>query len=348
MTQKRIYTIDIARAISIILVVTGHFQPEGSPSWWMSFYDVLHTFRMPLFLAVSGYTYIYLLNERKDKQRTYKNFVLHKFQRLMIPYFFISVFIIGTKLLFGGNSAAENPVSYASFYEMFYTPAAGPFVWFVYVLFFIFLIIPHFNTRKGLTILFAISLILHFIPIAMPLQLEYLRYFKSMLVFFVAGCLFYEWRSLRTLIMNTNFFIFVAFFVVFYVMAVMSNANQFISSLWGFMASLFGAIMIVKFAKFISEKEKIQQVFLSVAACSYTIYLFHTTSEGFAKAVFGRLHLGQYIGYNLSFILEAIVVISFGVIAPLILHHIITRKSKIFSYLIGANYKNNKRTRSDK
>ena len=340
MAQKRIFTIDIARAISIILVVTGHFQPENSPEWWLSFYDVLHTFRMPLFLAVSGYTYIYLLRERKDKHRMYKNFVLHKFQRLMIPYFFISVFVICMKLLVGVGGSTENPVSCKSFYEMFYYPAAAPFVWFVYTLFLIFLIIPIFNTRKGLTILFTISLILHLVPVNLTEKLEYVQYFKSMLVFFVAGCMFYEWRNLRTVIMNTHFIIFVTFFVLFYLVKGMNDVNYLIIILSGFLASLSGAIVIVKFAKFVSEKDKIQQVFLSVAACSYTIYLFHTTFEGFAKAVFVKLHLEQYIVHTASFILEAIFVISLGVITPMILHHVITRKSKLFSYLIGANYKN--------
>ena len=86
---------------------------------------------------------------------------------------------------------------------------------------------------------------------------------------------------------------------------------------------------------------KTQQVFLSIAACSYTIYLFHTVCEGCIKTIFVKLCLEQYIGDTISFIIEALIVISIGVIVPMILHHIITRNSKIFSYLIGAKYKTN-------
>jgi len=297
--QKRIYTIDIARTISIILVVTGHFQPDDCPEWWLSFHNVLQTFRMPLFMAVSGYTYIYLLRERRDKDRNYGSFIWHKFQRLMIPYFFISVFIIGTKLLAGGAGSAENPVSPASLYEMFYYPAAAPFVWFVYVLFMVFLIVPHFNTRKGLTVLFVIALMLHFAPIYLPDIFSYVNYFKIMLLFFVTGAVFYEWRNVRAKIMSVHFLVYVVSFVLFYLLAekVSKTEIHFMAALFTTLASLSGVSFIIKFAKFISESGRIQQVFLSVAACSYTIYLFHTTFMGFTKAMVDKfdLVLGDFI-----------------------------------------------------
>ncbi|MDR1172439.1 MAG: acyltransferase [Bacteroidales bacterium] len=337
MAKERIYTIDIARAISIMLVVAGHFKPDGSPDWWMSIYHVLHTFRMPLFLAVSGYTYIYLERERADKRRSYGKFVLHKFQRLMIPYFFISVFVIGTKLLLG-SGATDNPVSWASFHEMFYYPAAAPFVWFVYVLFFIFLVVPLFKTRKGLAVLFVAALILHFAPVHLPDKFLYVSYIKNMLVFFVAGCLFHELRNVRAFVMNMNFLVFVVLFVLFY-MAKQKQWDMEDMPVCSFMASLTGAALIIKIAKFISETGKVQQVFLSVSACSYTIYLFHTTFEGFTKAVFAKLPLQLYIGDTAAFVIEAVTVISAGIILPMILHYVITRKSKIVSYLIGAKYK---------
>ena len=333
MIKQRIYTIDIARAISIILVVAGHFNPENSPLGWQVFYYVLHTFRMPLFLAVSGYTYLYLQREREDKRRSYGTFVANKFQRLIIPYFFISVIVITIKLLVGNADAAENPVTWMSFVEMIYYPAAAPFVWFVYVLFMVFLIIPFFNTTKKLAALFVAALILHFAPIDLPEKFFFVNYFNKMLVFFVTGCLFYELRHVRNAIMNTHFLIFTASFILFYLLT-----NHLASTVCHFIASLCGVVMIIKMAKYISGKDKMQQILLSVAACSYTIYLFHTTFMGFAKAACTKLALHTYIGDMASFAIMAIIVISSGVIAPMVLHHIIVRKSKILSYLIGAKY----------
>jgi fucose 4-O-acetylase-like acetyltransferase len=337
--KKRIFTIDIARAMSIMLVVTGHFKPANSPAWWLELYNILHIFRMPLFMAVSGYTYIYLQRERADKRKSYGRFVLHKFQRLMIPYFFISIFIISIKLLMGDVNSAESPVSLASFYEMFYYPAAAPFVWFVYVLFMIFLIVPFFETRKRLILLGVAALLLHFVPVQLPDIFAYIIDLKTMLVFFVIGCLFYEWSNVRTVIMNVNILIFVVFSILIYCIEQNIPENHFVEALLEFAVALSGVVVIIKIAKYISQKGKLQQIFLSIAACSYTIYLFHTTFGGFFKAILAKLPLQQYIGDTITFIIQAIIVVSAGVICPMILHHIIIRKSKIFSYLIGAKYK---------
>ncbi len=36
MTKQRIETLDIARAICILLVVIGHYNPDNAPLWWKS------------------------------------------------------------------------------------------------------------------------------------------------------------------------------------------------------------------------------------------------------------------------------------------------------------------------
>lgn len=56
---------------------------------------------------------------------------------------------------------------------------------------------------------------------------------------------------------------------------------------------------------------------MAVAASSYIIYLFHTTFEGFAKAVFRKLPLDSGLWY--VFVPEALVVIASGVVFPMLL-----------------------------
>lgn len=62
---------------------------------------------------------------------------------------------------------------------------------------------------------------------------------------------------------------------------------------------------------------------LLVAASSYIIYLFHTTFEGFAKAVCRRLPLDSDLWY--VFVPEAIVVITCGLVVPIILFKVFKR-----------------------
>ena len=163
MENKRLISIDIARAICIILVVIGHYIPDDSPDWYITMRNVIYSFHMPLFMFVSGY-----VHWATRKPVKYKDFVWKKFQRLMIPYFFTSIVVITIKLLTESGLSVENPVDFSAFYKMFYLPVAGFFLWFVFALFLIFLIIPFFNTRKHLFILLPLSLGLYFIPVSLP------------------------------------------------------------------------------------------------------------------------------------------------------------------------------------
>lgn len=80
--MNRIISLDIARAICIILVVIGHYVPDNSPAWYVMLHDIIYTFHMPLFMFVSGYVYMIT-----KKNIGYKSFLIKKIKRLMIPYF---------------------------------------------------------------------------------------------------------------------------------------------------------------------------------------------------------------------------------------------------------------------
>lgn len=55
--MKRLISIDIAKAICIILVVVGHYHPDNAPEWYGIIIRFIYTFHMPLFIFASGYIY---------------------------------------------------------------------------------------------------------------------------------------------------------------------------------------------------------------------------------------------------------------------------------------------------
>lgn len=71
---------------------------------------------------------------------------------------------------------------------------------------------------------------------------------------------------------------------------------------------------------------------MTVSAASYIIYLFHTTFEGFAKAVFRKLPLDSDLWY--VFVPEAAVVVALGVVAPIILYKLF-KKYRTTRFLFG-------------
>lgn len=55
--MNRLISIDIAKALCIILVVVGHYNPGSAPEWYHIIIRFIYTFHMPLFLFASGYIY---------------------------------------------------------------------------------------------------------------------------------------------------------------------------------------------------------------------------------------------------------------------------------------------------
>lgn len=90
--------IDIAKGIGIFLVVLGHYvNPFFMPDYFQHIVNFVYTFHMPLFMAMSGF----LFGKSFGKVNNYRSFVLKKSQRLLIPYFTISILLFGIKYICG-------------------------------------------------------------------------------------------------------------------------------------------------------------------------------------------------------------------------------------------------------
>jgi fucose 4-O-acetylase-like acetyltransferase len=91
---KRLYDVELIRSLAIIFVVTYHcfapyfifpvFNVPINDSLRFIFLE-LSSFRMPLFVFLSGYlfSYLYIM---KNKYQDSQDFVIKKFKRLIIPY----------------------------------------------------------------------------------------------------------------------------------------------------------------------------------------------------------------------------------------------------------------------
>ena len=85
---------------------------------------------------------------------------------------------------------------------------------------------------------------------------------------------------------------------------------------------IFAIIEISKLVCYLYKIDEGSRIML-LSASSYIIYLFHTTFEGFAKAIFLKLPLNTDLWY--VFIPEATTVIACGVIAPILLYAVFMR-----------------------
>lgn len=212
---SRIVYIDIAKAICIILVVIGHYSPDGCPEWWMAVHDFIYTFHMPLFMFASGFVYI---ATKRDGEK-YGEFIMKKIKRLMIPYFVVSAIVIAIKLLTEGHAYVENPKTIMSFVKMFYYPEAGYFLWFIWALWWMFVIVPVFKTKQQRLVLFAISILLHYVPFATT-EVFCISQFKNMLMFFMLGVVVYDWKGYLSAFDRVQKVAYLIAFAIAYVISV--------------------------------------------------------------------------------------------------------------------------------
>jgi len=110
--MKRHYLKYIAylQIIGILLVVFGHSfheYPDSNHGHNLLIYKMMYTFRMPLFLFVSGFLMVY--TTRLKGAMDWKAFVKGKFKRLLIPYFVLSLIVLAPRCLL--SSFADEPMS---------------------------------------------------------------------------------------------------------------------------------------------------------------------------------------------------------------------------------------------
>lgn len=332
MITNRIVSLDIAKAICIILVVVGHYIPDNSPEWYKLIHDVIYTFHMPLFMFASGYVYI-----ATKKDIGYGDFLVKKIKRLMIPYFTTSVIVISIKMLTQGNMSVDNPVTWTSYFKMFYLPEAGYFLWFIWALWWMFVLLPIFKTKRSRTILFLISLIIHYIPMALPKEFC-IAECKNMIVFFTLGVFAFEngfiHKFLKDYSINKVILAIMAFVVCEYLYFSDLNTDVLKTTL-NILLPYIGIFFVIEISKLICKYQEVgkNHILMIVSMSSYIIYLFHTTFEGFAKAVFRKLPLDNNLWY--VFLPEAVVVIAVGVIIPMLLHRYVLKRWQLTRTLFG-------------
>jgi peptidoglycan/LPS O-acetylase OafA/YrhL len=140
-------------------------------------------------------------------------------------------------------------------------------------------------------------------------------------------------------IIKVHILIFLGIFVGVYILYHTIDVS-IISEVIILVLALLGIGITIEFSKIIEQTTKIRSILLYVAGCSYTIYLFHTTFEGFTKTILIKIIKGSLLDINHTtlFVFTTIVVVLSGIICPIIIHKIAKQNSKTLSYLIGEKH----------
>lgn len=322
---RRNYIIDIARAISIVLVVVYHYVPDNAPAWHRIFNDILLTIRMPLFLFISGYIYMYY-----NKKKNYKLFIITKFKRLMIPYFVVSVIIITIKLLCGNDKS----VDLYSYIEMFYRPVAGYFLWFIWVLFILFLIMPLFRSKTSRLMLFLISLYMSFVSIDVT-DLFCIKQLKYYSMYFICGAVWCDYKDILSKLYKIPGVIVLLLFVLFQFIYNKLNGETFFASIiFKMLLPILGVAIIFYISNLLNGNSNIRKYIIEFSNKSYVIYLFHTTFMGLIKMIIQKIPYLVNPDYVFGYSLGVFIVVLSGLIGPIYLYDIL-KHNKVTRFLFG-------------
>ena len=324
-TGKRQVSLDIAKIACIILVVIGHYDPAESPEHYKNILKVIYTFHMPVFLFISGFLYI-----ATWKAVSFKEFITKKIKRLVIPYLTTSAIIITLKLLTQGSARVDHPVTMWSYLKMLYLPEAGYFLWFIFALFIIFMVMFFFRSKVARLVLFIVSFVISFLP-SCGIDVLCIRQIQEMMVYFMTGVVIAEYAPS---LFRANVLTTVALLLVFIGCETYYVYNQ--DSMLIYRTLAFVGIAMVMTLCYTCEHyfPVLSRSCVVLAPSVYIIYLFHTTILGLAKSAFAKTPFISG-GSDATFYLQATCAVACGVIVPILLHHLIIKRSKILKVLFG-------------
>ncbi|MDE5687213.1 MAG: hypothetical protein K2I18_01135 [Paramuribaculum sp.] len=259
----------------------------------------------------------------------------------MIPYFSTSIIVISIKIASASMLPLDHPVTFRAYMEMFYLPAAGYYLWFIWALWWMMVLIPFFKTVKSRLMLFTFSAILFFCQESFP-EVFCLQQTASYMVFFTGGTVISDFMrryEIPTFSTSTQW----GSVIVFISLAAYILIDGFIDYDALSIATIMLATNISGIAAFFSLSamftriagSRALQSALSIASASYIIYLFHTTFEGFAKGIAAKIGVFSWNPTALWCWLGAFSVIACGIMIPWWLGRKILPRWNLTRFLFG-------------
>lgn len=189
MQTKREIWIDNSKSVACILVVLGHFfqsmtkanlLPQSALLGW--FDEAIYYFHVPIFFFCSGY--LYQRTARVDSPAAWRRNLAKKALALGVPYLTFSCLTWLLKTLFADavNDAAGGLL------DTLLVHPASPY-WYLYALFFLFCLVPTFQTCRMAAFYTAAAVALKAAGLWLSFPLPALTYLTDHAVWFVLGML---------------------------------------------------------------------------------------------------------------------------------------------------------------
>ena len=191
--------------IGIILVVFGHSfheYPDGQNGTSLTVYRMMHSFRMPLFMFTSGFLMAYTT---ASTQKSWGSFTKGKIRRLLLPFTFLTLLTFVPRALLSDIADDSIHLTSGEFIRAFFDSDCLPipFFWFIqssFTLLVVIYAVIRLGRKHNIKPYVYYTVVLIVFVAANTSDIVFTKFFSlnmtvSLSVFFVAGCIYFEYMT---------------------------------------------------------------------------------------------------------------------------------------------------------
>lgn len=308
MSRSRELWIDSIKVFACILVAVGHFFQSMTNSHIISasaltvwFNNTIYYFHVPLFFVCSGY--LYQKYSHVASVSSWKNNLVRKSITLGIPYFAFSIVTWLLKAVFSGSVNIEN----VGLVETLLFAPASPY-WYLYILFFVFLVTPTFESRKMGMIVFAASVLLKLISVVVgELPIYALSKLMANEVWFVGGMLLAQAKPQKNVLARWGLPVGCVLAAAFVVLSIWVYQITAAMPVIAFLMGILGCVATVLIMSSVFSQERRYPVWEFMARYTMPVFLMHTIFAAGLRGVLLKLGVANgavhiVVGLVISFV----------------------------------------------
>jgi fucose 4-O-acetylase-like acetyltransferase len=333
--------IAILQTISIILVVFGHslhLHPSEINGDGLLINRMMHSFRMPTFLFVSGYLMV-TTTFLRNKNITPYSFFKNKFKRLLIPFIFLTTITYIPRAILSNLADDTISINWESFIRSFFYMDSMPIplYWFLHTSFTLLTtiyLILYYSKVKGAgqkTTLLLLTIVFGSCAIIQPSITSFfsLYYTIHLGLYFILGAYFAYYSNINNLIIKYAGLLTIIFTILWSISFFMCERSDI-----RLVTSIFGIAMCYSLSIFIVKHD--YQIFDKIIGYNYIIFLLSWFCTVLSQQV-----LSHYI--SLPWYCYTILSLTTGIYIPIAINKLInTRSTKISQsllFLLGQKHK---------
>lgn len=313
---SRVEWIDFAKAVSISLVTIIHFTPFWAPKYWLFLRDVIHDFRVPSLIVISGMFF---------RDIALSSYLRKRLSRLLVPFFVVGTVLFLLKFLSQQFVPVDKPVTLENLCLLFVNPinSYAPILWFLPALYVLGLVVVVMRKIMDYRLAF---LVLFVCVVYVPWTGTLFDQIRMYAPYFAAGPIVLSIMS-RPVRITVAVVGLVSCAVVYLGLQYINGPLKWGGLTYlGMVQSLAGVVAVLlvgRILEYFVQSAWLRKTFILISSSSMAIYLFHTVFESSARIVATITGVYKIVPFPVI----AAIVCGLGVLGPVLLDRMVIQRN---------------------